>query len=60
MKLMGIYGLYSFNYTHNICIPPKNGLKFVGSCIDEENHEVGLRMVSDILELDGWDTYFFG
>ena len=39
---------------------PKNGLKFVGSCIDEENHEIGIRMVSDILELDGWDTYFFG
>ena len=35
-------------------------LPIFGSCIDEENHEIGIRMVSDILELDGWDTYFFG
>ncbi|MCX7903394.1 MAG: cobalamin-dependent protein [Caloramator sp.] len=38
----------------------KIGLKFVGVCIDEELHEVGIRMVSDILEIDGWDTYYLG
>jgi MerR family transcriptional regulator, light-induced transcriptional regulator len=38
----------------------KNGLKFIGACASEEIHEVGLRMVTDILELDGWDTYYLG
>ena len=38
----------------------KNGLKFVGACVDEDLHEVGHRMVSDILEIDEWDTYYLG
>ena len=43
-----------------IFFSPKNGLKFVGACAHEEIHEVGIRMVTDILELDGWDTYYLG
>ena len=33
---------------------------FVGACSSGELHEIGLRMVSDIIELEGWDTYYLG
>jgi len=38
----------------------RNGLKFVAVCVAEETHQVGIKMVADILELDGWDTYYLG
>ncbi len=39
---------------------PKNDLVFVGTCVGGELHELGVRMVSDFLELDGWNTYYLG
>ncbi|HEU4562403.1 MAG TPA: cobalamin-dependent protein [Longimicrobium sp.] len=36
------------------------GPLMVAACAEGERHEVGLRMVCDILELDGWDTVFLG
>ena len=47
--------LYSKMFPSN-----KNGLKFVAACVSKESHDVGIRMVADILELDGWDTYYLG
>lgn len=38
----------------------RNGLRFVAVCVAEESHQVGIKMVADILELDGWDTYYLG
>jgi methanogenic corrinoid protein MtbC1 len=38
----------------------KTGNTLVAACISEEQHEIGLRMVTDLLEMDGWDTYFLG
>lgn len=38
---------------------PKNGKVLVAACGKNELHEVGLRMVADLFELDGWDTHFF-
>ena len=32
----------------------------VAACVDSERHEVGLRMVCDLLEMQGWDTTFLG
>jgi methanogenic corrinoid protein MtbC1 len=32
----------------------------VVSCAQGELHELGARMVSDFLELDGWNVHFFG
>jgi methanogenic corrinoid protein MtbC1 len=34
--------------------------RLVAACADTERHEVGLRMLCDILEEDGWDTVFLG
>lgn len=36
------------------------GPVLVAACVDSERHEVGLRMICDLLELEGWDTYFLG
>jgi len=38
----------------------RNGKKMVGGCLGSELHELGLRMVSDLFESEGWDTYFLG
>ncbi len=39
---------------------PSNGKRIVASCISGEQHEVGLRMLSDLMEIAGWDTMFLG
>lgn len=39
---------------------PPLGRTMVATCIGGELHELGLRMVSDFFEMDGWDVYFLG
>ena len=36
------------------------GRKAVVSCSANEYHQVGGRMVADLLEINGWDSYFLG
>lgn len=36
------------------------GRTLVAACADLERHEVGLRMLCDLLELEGWDTVYLG
>jgi methanogenic corrinoid protein MtbC1 len=36
------------------------GPLLVAACAEDERHELGLRMICDLLELDGWDTVFLG
>jgi methanogenic corrinoid protein MtbC1 len=38
----------------------KNGLRMVATCVSGELHEIGMRMVSDFFEMEGWDTYYLG
>ncbi len=38
----------------------KKGCRMVASCVGGELHEIGLRMVADFFEMDGWDTFFLG
>lgn len=38
----------------------KNGKAIVGACVSGELHEIGIRMVCDLLEMDGYDTYYLG
>jgi len=38
----------------------RKGKKLVAACVGGELHEIGLRMVTDIFELNGWDTYYVG
>ena len=37
-----------------------NGLVMVGCCVQDELHEIGIRMVCDFFEMDGWDSHYLG
>ncbi|HUW71523.1 MAG TPA: cobalamin-dependent protein [bacterium] len=43
-----------------IARPRPNGKRMIAACAQGELHEIGLRMVADFFEADGWDTRFFG
>ncbi|MEO2204151.1 cobalamin-dependent protein [Paenibacillus pabuli] len=34
--------------------------KLVAACVGSEQHEIGLRMLADVFEMEGWDTYYLG
>jgi methanogenic corrinoid protein MtbC1 len=38
----------------------KNGRRLVAACVGDELHEIGIRMVTDFFEMEGWDTYYLG
>jgi len=38
----------------------KKGKTMVACTISGDLHELGIRMVSDLFEIDGWDTYYMG
>ena len=38
----------------------KNGQRMVATCVGNELHEIGLHMVADFFEMEGWDTYYLG
>jgi methanogenic corrinoid protein MtbC1 len=38
----------------------KKDKRAVAMCVGGELHEVGLRIVTDLLELDGWQTWYLG
>ncbi len=38
----------------------KNGRNLVATSISGELHELGIRMVSDFFEMEGWNTYYLG
>lgn len=44
----------------NIFNPRSNGHCFIAASVSGELHEVGVRMVSDFLEMEGWDSYYLG
>ncbi len=46
-------------YSH-IFSNEKNGYTLIAFCIDNELHEIGIRMVADFFEIEGWDTYYYG
>ncbi|MDQ3283846.1 MAG: cobalamin-dependent protein [Acidobacteriota bacterium] len=38
----------------------KRASRAVAMCVGGEMHEVGLRIITDLLELDGWSTWYLG
>ncbi len=38
----------------------KQGGQLVATCVGGELHELGVRMVADFFEMEGWDTYYLG
>lgn len=47
--------LYPYMFTRK-----KNAHKIIVVCVSGELHEIGARMVADIFELEGWDSYYYG
>lgn len=47
--------LYSYIFDNE-----KKGYQLIAACVGKELHEIGIRMVADIFELEGWDTYYLG
>jgi methanogenic corrinoid protein MtbC1 len=41
-------------------LPEESGLRLVAACPEFERHEVGLRMLCDFMDLEGWSTTFLG
>lgn len=39
---------------------PKNEKVFLGTCVEGELHEFGIRMICDYMESQGWNTYYLG
>lgn len=39
---------------------PKRERRAVAMCVGGELHEVGIRIITDLLELDGWQTWYLG
>lgn len=44
----------------SIMNPQPSGRTIVVSCVANEFHQVGARMVADICEMKGWDSHFLG
>lgn len=38
----------------------RNSKKVVLACIESEYHQIGIKMISDVFEINGWNTYFLG
>ena len=47
--------LYDYIFTTE-----KSGLTTVATCVSDELHEIGIRMVADYMEASGWDTFYLG
>lgn len=36
------------------------GRSMLACCIEGDHHEIGIRMVTDFFEMEGWDTFYLG
>jgi methanogenic corrinoid protein MtbC1 len=32
----------------------------IASCVESEFHQIGIKMISDVFEMNGWNSYFLG
>ncbi len=45
---------------NNISSTKKINKSAIVTCIEKESHQIGVKMVSDIFELNGWNVHFLG
>jgi methanogenic corrinoid protein MtbC1 len=50
--MLAIYG--------DLEIPVASGPLLIAACAESERHEIGVRMLCDFLDMEGWDTVFLG
>lgn len=41
-------------------IQEQHNSKVVLTCVESELHQVGIKMVADVFEMNGWESYFLG
>jgi MerR family transcriptional regulator, light-induced transcriptional regulator len=46
--------------TRELTFPENPGPLLIAACAETERHEIGLRMLCDFLDLEGWETVFLG
>jgi methanogenic corrinoid protein MtbC1 len=46
-------------YPH-IFATAKNGRTLIATCVAGDLHEIGVRMVADFFEMEGWNTFYLG
>ncbi len=34
--------------------------KAIVACVENEHHQIGIKMISDVFEINGWSSYFLG
>jgi methanogenic corrinoid protein MtbC1 len=44
----------------HIAAAEKKGRKLVATCVAGDQHEIGVRMVADFFEMEGWDAFYLG
>jgi len=47
-------------YFTQVKLKPLNGKKAVLACVESNEHMLGLHMISDALQMDGWEVQFLG
>lgn len=43
-----------------IILNKKNNKKIIVACVENEFHQIGIKMISDIFEMNGWNAHFLG
>jgi len=38
----------------------KTEKKIIVSCVENEFHQIGIKMINDVFEMNGWNSYFLG
>ncbi len=47
-------------FYHEVVSEEKNENTVILSCIEEELHQIGIKMINDVFEMYGWNSYFLG
>lgn len=47
-------------YDELFSAPRRPGRTLIAACADTERHELGLRMICDLMEMEGWDAHYLG
>jgi methanogenic corrinoid protein MtbC1 len=38
----------------------RNTKKVIGACVENEFHQIGIKMITDVFEMNGWNAYIIG
>ena len=47
-------------FYQKIITKEKSEKTVIASCIEAEHHQIGIKMISDVFEMNGWNSHFLG